>query len=232
MSGTLAVATPERVSVELPIAGLGSRAMAWLVDATLLGVVLLALYFAATLLAADPLEGVRGLSRAVRLAAGVALLSALWGYWTVLEVLWQGQTPGKRLVGIRVVQRDGAPVTAVACAVRNLLRLVDFLPACYPVGVITMLIDRQHRRLGDLAAGTVCVREERVDLARYQALGTAVTAVDEVEVATAWLARFEALEPAARLRLGARLAERLGVPHEGADAQALRERIRAKLEDR
>jgi sRNA-binding protein len=93
-----------------------------------------------------------------------------------------------------------------------------------------MLIDRQHRRLGDLVAGTVLVREERVDLSRYEAASGTSRDVDTVEVATSFLARFDELEPAARLRIGRTLAARLGLPaDEATTAEALRDAVRLKL---
>lgn len=225
----LELATPERVAVDLPIAGLGSRAMAWLVDVALLGAVGLVLYFGFTFLVPDPVEAVLAVSSTARAVAIVVLFAVLWVYWTAMEVAWQGQTFGKRLVRIRVVKADGSPVTLFESAVRNLLRVVDFLPVCYPVGVAAMLIDRKHRRLGDLLAGTVLVRDEQVDLSRYDDAAAGSHAVDVVEVATGYLARFDDLEPAARLRLGRRLAERLGLDAGDLDAEGLRDAVRAKL---
>lgn len=231
MSGPdeLQLATPERVAVDLPIAGLGSRAMAWLVDVALLFAVGLVLYFGFTFLVPDPVEAVLAVSSTARAVAVVVLFAVLWVYWTAMEVAWHGQTPGKRLVRIRVVKADGSPVTLFESAVRNLLRAVDFLPVCYPVGVACMLIDRRHRRLGDLLAGTVLVRDEEVDLSRYAQASASTHAVDLVEVATGYLARFEALEPAAQLRLGRLLAQRLGLDAGGLDAPALRDAVRARL---
>jgi uncharacterized RDD family membrane protein YckC len=227
---SLTVATPERVALELPIAGLGSRAMAWLVDVSLLGGVVVVLYFAFTLLVPDPVEVAIALSSTGRAVAIAVSFFVLWVYWTLFEVLWRGQTLGKRLVRIRVVKADGSPVGPFESAVRNLLRFIDFLPVCYPVGVATMLIDRQHRRLGDLVAGTVLVREERVDLSRYEAASGTSRDVDTVEVATSFLARFDELEPAARLRIGRTLAARLGLPaDEATTAEALRDAVRLKL---
>lgn len=225
----LELATPERVAVDLPLAGLGSRAMAWLVDVALLGAAGLVLYFAFTFLVPDPVEAVLAVSSTARAVAVVVLFAVLWVYWTAMEVAWQGQTFGKRLVRIRVVKADGSPVTLFESAVRNLLRVVDFLPLCYPVGVASMLIDRRHRRLGDLLAGTVLVRDEQVDLSRYADAAASTHAVDVVEVATGYLARFDELEPAARLRLGRRLAERLGLEAGALGAEALRDAVRAKL---
>ena len=227
MSDGLQVATPERVAVDLPIAGLGSRAMAYLVDVALLGTIATVLYFALTFFV-EPINAVLDLSTLARTGALAAGFFVLWVYWTLLEVLWHGQTVGKRLLRIRVVRGDGSPVTVFASAVRNLLRFVDFLPACYPVGLITMLVDQRHRRLGDLLAGTVLVRDEQIDLARYEQVNSTMT-VNEVEIATSYLSRFDQFEPAAQVRVGTMLAQRLGIASPPATAIELREAIRAHL---
>src|SRR5262245_34492677 len=146
-------ATPERVSMSLPIAGIGYRSLAYLVD---LGVVLsfwVIVYFLYALTGPDMVKLVSGLSTAMRVATVLGIFFFQWMYWTVAEVLWRGQTPGKRLLKIRVVRSDGSAAGVFESAVRNLLRLVDFLPVAYALGVVTMLIDKKHRRLGDLAAG-------------------------------------------------------------------------------
>jgi uncharacterized RDD family membrane protein YckC len=232
MSEALQVATPERVSMELPIAGIGSRAMAYLVDLLLLGAAALILYFVGSFFVSDPLGLVQGLSTVVRIVAISVLLSGLWVFWTAFEVAWNGQSPGKRLVRIRVVKADGSPTTLFSSAVRNLLRLIDFMPLCYPVGLITMLIDRQHRRLGDLLAGTVLVRDEKVNLDAYTKLETqSSVAVNVLEVGAQFLRRFDDLEPVARARIGRKLAARLELtPGETATDVEVRELIRAKLE--
>lgn len=227
MSDTLQ-ADAGRVAVELPVAGLGSRAMAWLVDSALLFGVALIVYFGVTFFITDPVNALLGLAASLQagLAAGVLLL--LWSYWTFFELRWSGQSPGKRLLRIRVVRADGSPVTLFASATRNLLRVVDFFPACYPLGTVVMLIDRQHRRLGDLLAGTVLVREERVDLSRY-AQANAALELDVLEVGTSWLARWAQLEPEPRDRIGRKLMAKLG-GDATLSAEALRDELRAKLE--
>lgn len=228
----LSLATPERALLSLPIAGVGSRALAYLAD-----LLLLALAWAVAIVAFSvvaPLIDVWGeLSAVARVAAVVAVFFVQWGYWTVAEVFFKGQTPGKRLLGIRVVRQDGSPVGLFESAVRNLLRLVDFLPALYPVGLTTMLIDRQNRRLGDLAAGTVLVRVEQVDLGRYAA-GTGGAEAGplssgDVEVLTDFLARAAALEPGARARVGALMAGRF-LGHLGEAERAALAADPAKLE--
>jgi uncharacterized RDD family membrane protein YckC len=84
-----------------------------------------------------------------------------WGYFVLFETVWNGQTPGKRWTGLRVIQEGGYPIGFSHAAIRNIVRLVDFLPVYYVVGATVMLIDKRSRRLGDLLAGTIVVRERR-----------------------------------------------------------------------
>lgn len=211
--GNLSLATPERALLSLPIAGIGSRALAYLADFLLLLLGWLAAAFAYSL-AGSLLDLWSAMGSIARVLALLGIFFVQWGYWTVAEVLWKGQTPGKKWVGIRVVRADGSPVGLFESAVRNLLRFVDFLPAFYPVGILTMLIDKQHRRLGDLAAGTVLVRVEKVDLSRYAPAAAAQSAAagplsaKDAEVLTDFLQRADGLEPAARERLSGLMAAR------------------------
>ena len=98
----------------------------------------------------------------IGIAIAVLLIFVLlWGYFIFFELTWNGQTPGKRAAGVRVLTSRGEPVTLVHTLVRNVLRIVDALPSFYMVGVISILVTRRSQRLGDLAAGTVVVRERR-----------------------------------------------------------------------
>jgi len=86
-----------------------------------------------------------------------------WGYFTLFEAFWNGRTPGKRVARIRVIQRSGRSIGLLESMARNLVRYVDQLPFFYGVGVIAMFVTRQHQRLGDLAAGTLVVRDREPD---------------------------------------------------------------------
>ena len=81
------------------------------------------------------------------------------GYFMLFEILWSGQTPGKRLVGVRVIRENGYPIRPIDAVIRNLVRVVDWLPGIYGVGVLTMLLNKRSKRLGDFASGTIVVRE-------------------------------------------------------------------------
>jgi len=167
------VNTPESVSLTLELAGLGSRFVAVAIDTMIQAVLFLGLSLAAS--AAGWVDATEmllfGSNR--QWTWGLALVTlAVWlifyCYYLIFELLWDGQTPGKRAVGLRVLDRSGRPAGAVALVVRNLVRLVDSLPmpVAYPAGVVSFLSTPLGQRLGDLAAGTIVVRERRLRLAR------------------------------------------------------------------
>lgn len=158
--------TPENVVFGYQIAGIGSRFLAAFVD-TFLIVVLQAVVNLTLILivalAGGPSLLETGLSGDVSLIVGIFGLLAfafLWGYYIFFELLWNGQSPGKRLVGLRVISQQGAPIDVAAAIIRNLVRIVDFLPLYYGIGVLSMFIDTQARRLGDFAAGTLVVYDQ------------------------------------------------------------------------
>lgn len=231
-SPSLDVATPERVSLSLPVAGIGYRCLAYLADLFLLFLFWIVAYFTFTLLVSDVLGFFQGLSGLTQTLVVVGVFATQWVYWTAAEVLMGGQTPGKRLVGIRVVRMDGSPVGVLESAVRNLVRIVDSLPGVYAVGCLSVLLTRQHRRLGDLLAGTLLVREERIDLDKYTPATSGTLAQpastrperltpEDVELILTFLTRAPGLEPEARTRLGARLVERYGGLDEAGRASVL-----------
>lgn len=153
------VETPEVVTITYRVAGVGSRCLAAVVDTLLillLQAALGAVMAGITSFAPGGLFGADNLVLALWSLLGFALF---WGYYILFELLWSGQSPGKRMVGLRVVREGGRPVDFSASALRNLIRAVDFLPFGYGVGVISMFADRNARRLGDFAAGTLVIRE-------------------------------------------------------------------------
>jgi uncharacterized RDD family membrane protein YckC len=225
------IRSPEQVALELPIAGPSSRVFAFLIDFGLMLV-------AQGLIAAAVLYGVVSLfdlrewlgvgengsyqfdaqideasaSRIWLIAQAIFVLvqfAVQWGYFVCFELLMQGRSPGKAVAGLRVVRDDGLPVGLRESAIRNLLRIVDMLPTAYLVGLVAMVMSRDGKRLGDLAAGTLVVREDRprqalpIDLApagsesvfrfdreQLRALGSA-----EIRLARQTLRRLEGLPP-------------------------------------
>lgn len=143
------VETPEGVEIGLRVAGPVPRLLAAAIDLAVRAGIYTILAIPASLLG----KGGMGL-----LLITVFLLE--WFYPVLFEVLRGGATPGKRQMGLLVLHRDGTPVGWMASIVRNLVRFADFLPAAYGFGIASMLVDRDFRRLGDLAAGTVVVHHD------------------------------------------------------------------------
>ena len=154
----LSIETPEQVALEFPLAGVGSRFLALAIDMLLQGAIIAIVILAVT-----------GTWSVIRPTGGgfwfaavglLAVFSIFYGYFAGFEAFWHGQTPGKRLVGLRVLRVTGRPIRLDEALIRNVLRVVDQLPGVYAVGIVTMLISSRSQRLGDLAAGTVVVHEK------------------------------------------------------------------------
>ena len=229
------IATPEGVELELVLAGLASRFMAEALDGLLLGVLIAALIAAAALAG-----GGAGLLILVIVVGGILLLSI--AYHVAFEVLARGRTPGKRWCGLRVVLEGGEPVGLRASAVRNLIRLVEGPIVLYAPAIVSVLATRRNQRLGDLAAGTLVIREPR---RRARTAGpppghaaaaaaawdvSAVTAEDLAAIRS-FLARREDFTPESRRglarELAGRLAPKVAGPRPGTPAEALLEGIAA-----
>ncbi len=214
------MATPEGVTLEATLAGVGSRFAAALIDQLLRWAVLLAILIVVSIVGTgvDVSAGV--------LLAGlfVGLFLVQFAYDVLFETMASGRTPGKRWTGLRVVRVGGGPVGFTASAIRNLLRIVDALPAFYVVGIIAVMFTRNNQRLGDLAAGTLVVRE-RSQVRRLphaapapsaQVLGdmalwdTSAVSAEEMATVRRFLERRPTLTPESRDRLAMEMATRLG----------------------
>lgn len=177
----LVISTPERVAFQYPVAGLGSRFVAQLIDLLVLGLLL-------TLLTL----GAIGLSYAIQ-DGGIAFLVwdlgafvIVFGYFLISEAVWSGQTLGKRAVHLRAVGDQGEPLTIGQAVIRNLVRIVDFLPLFYGIGMVVLFANGRGKRLGDLAAGTLVVREH--DSVRLIDLETSAGLVPAPATASAGMA--------------------------------------------
>jgi uncharacterized RDD family membrane protein YckC len=144
------VVTPEGVSLHLPAAGPVPRAVAWVIDLVIRGGLMMLVGIVLGLLGA--------VGQGLYL---VLLFLVFWAYPIVFEALWNGCTPGKKAMSLRVVAADGAPVGWLPAITRNLLRTVDMLPFGYATGLVASLVDAHGRRLGDLVAGTLVVHDAR-----------------------------------------------------------------------
>ncbi len=165
MEEFLRIDTPENVVFDYEVAGIASRCIAAAIDTFIILLIQIGIYltlFATLIVTFGELE----LSNLDESAIGwiVAILgligfALLWGYYIFFELRWNGQSPGKRKMHLRVVRTDGMPITFTESLIRNLVRLIDFLPAYYGLGLIVVFVNGQARRLGDLAAGTLVVRD-------------------------------------------------------------------------
>jgi len=151
--GFTEIITPEGVVLEFETAGIGSRAAAVIIDTMIMVLV--------SILVCTPLaiNYYYGGQDAVVVIMILLIAFVSLGYFMLFELLLRGQTPGKRLLRIRVVKTNGSPATAGAIVMRNLLRIIDQMPAFYLIGITTVFINPQERRIGDLVAGTMVVKE-------------------------------------------------------------------------
>jgi uncharacterized RDD family membrane protein YckC len=161
----LNIETPEQVDLRFPIAGIGSRFLALLTDSFLQGIALFLMFFAFVLIFSSAKKLPGGVAPSDTAAkwfiAAIFLFYFLlyWGYFSLFEAFWNGQTPGKRLLKIRVIKDSGRQITLFEALARNLIRVVDALPSFYLIGVISMLCNKEQKRLGDFVAGTIVVHE-------------------------------------------------------------------------
>jgi uncharacterized membrane protein SpoIIM required for sporulation/uncharacterized RDD family membrane protein YckC len=163
------IETPEQVVVSYTIAGIGARSAAALIDYTIIAVAIIALWVLLIMLARAISPGADQTAEATAAQSSGAWAVSLvvlvsfaiqWGYYVLFEALWDGQTPGKRRLGIRVVQDGGYSVSFAASAVRNIARAVDMQPGIlYSVGIVSAVSSKSGKRLGDMMAGTIVVRE-------------------------------------------------------------------------
>ena len=219
------ISTPESVQFQFELAGLGSRGLAFILDGIirvgLLGAILLILY----------LIGLLGQVFSGPSLIGVGLVIFLfwlqWFYFVLFEAFSHGQTPGKKALKIRVIKEGGYPIGFLDSVIRNLLRIVDFLPALYLLGITLLFFTRRCQRLGDMAAGTLVIRDETYLFPAVPApeggntrpnpydslivrieLGT-----EEYELITRFLSRRYELEISSRERLLDRLIETVLTRH-------------------
>lgn len=222
LTQTVDIETPELVVVSYTIAGLGSRLYAGLIDLIICVLLLLGvglLLYATT--GADAGSSDPGASTAWAVAILVIVqFVVLWGYYLLFEGLWDGQTPGKKLHGLRTVRDGGYSVGFSASAVRNLMRIVDLQPLfTYVVGITSISVTKSGKRLGDIVAGTLVVRETMVrqpakPVVKRRAEAEPVAAVallddQELQLLERWADRRMSLDADRRRALTAQVAARL-----------------------
>lgn len=227
------VETPEHIVLELELAGLGSRVAAALFDQVMIIVFLLLTFWGGFLLLAPLISSEADAATGIMLALFILVWFGItWGYYALFEGLAGGRTPGKRRLGIRVVMESGHPITFTAAIARNLLRLVDFQPGnSYAIGLLLIFFQKHHRRLGDLVAGTIVVRDQAEDISLAPLdietppdivdLGPPVLSEDEFRLLKQFMSRLDRLPSETRVRfarqLATRFADRIARPEPNAE---------------
>ncbi len=201
------------VDLSLPIAGPGSRAYAFLIDWHIRALLALAWFVFCMLAVSGELRMPRNSSiwSTVLIVAPALIIYLL--YHPLVELAMRGQTPGKRMAGVRIVNRDGGPPSVGAILIRNAFRLVDMMPGAYVVGLVCTMATAQHVRIGDMAAGTLLVTHTANGhrgleglAVRGHASGLAPAALDLVEQL---LERWKQLEPGNRRNIALALLQRI-----------------------
>ena len=172
MSATLAtediliIETPERVPLHFALASIGNRFIACAIDHALQALAILLMVIGFTLIAnyASAGEQLIAAPKWVKAVLIVVVFLIFSSYFAFFEWIWNGQTPGKRWLKLRVIREDGRPVTFWEAAVRNLVRSLDMMPApFYSIGLISVFVSASDQRVGDMVAGTVVVREREAE---------------------------------------------------------------------
>jgi uncharacterized RDD family membrane protein YckC len=163
---TLVIETPERVPLHFALASIGNRFLACAVDHTLQAVILTVIVIAFAIIGDFSSLGyqVAEAPKWIKALLIIFIFLVLSGYFVFFEWLWNGQTPGKRWLKLRVIREDGRPITFWEATVRNLLRTFDMMPApFYSIGLVCVFINERDQRVGDMVAGTVVVREREAE---------------------------------------------------------------------
>jgi uncharacterized RDD family membrane protein YckC len=207
--------------LDFPVAGIGSRFLAIAIDTLIQTGVAIAGLIAVALL--PRLFSVFQIPQVWVIAiAAFAGFVLFYGYFAIFEIVWNGQTPGKRIIHIRVIKDSGRPLTAAESIGRNLLRIVDQLPGFYALGMIVALLNPRNKRLGDLVAGSLVVRESSAAASKpaWQAewtntgapvatIGPSSMSLDDLALIDTFLNRRHDLTPDVRSRMAARIVDQL-----------------------
>ncbi|UCG41111.1 MAG: RDD family protein [Acidimicrobiia bacterium] len=212
------IETPEGLRLDLVLAGVGTRIVAAVIDSLVIGVVMFGVLFGA-IAAAPALDAIieeAGFALGILLMAFVAAIPLF--YYVVFETLDGGRSIGKRALRLRVVRTNGLPVGFAASMIRNLIRIVDLLPGAYLVGLIAVVASSANQRVGDLAAGTLVIREvpheeattwsPTAELSGPRWDASAVTDA-EADTIRYFFERAPSLDPSQRMAFARRLAEDL-----------------------
>ncbi|HEY0766035.1 MAG TPA: RDD family protein [Pyrinomonadaceae bacterium] len=171
----LVIETPERVPLHFALASIGNRFLAVAIDHTIQLLIVALIGITTAILASFSIfdQTLSGAPKWVKALSTILLFLVISGYFAFFEWIWNGQTPGKRWMKLRVIREDGRPITFWEASVRNLLRTFDmFFPPFYSVGLIAVFSSTRDQRIGDMVAGTVVVREREAEAPAFSHLFT------------------------------------------------------------
>jgi len=219
-SDKLTIETPEQTTLEFPLAGIGSRFLAIALD-MLLQVAAVCVASIVLIALAIPFAFFFSSTGLWAFAMIIIVVFTIYAsYFALFEALWNGQTPGKRWTHLRVIKDTGRPISPYDAVLRNLLRIVDWLPTLYASGIVTMIVSRENKRIGDYAAGTVVIHEKPLEASRLKlpAAGTlssplglsAQITLEELQVVETFFERRDSLEPDVRWAMARQIANRIG----------------------
>lgn len=232
MDRSLRIRTPESIAFSYELAGLGSRFLAVIVDMLIQAAILAGIFWGLALIGAHAPKAAAAArsasaseSLAIAIVAGIVFI-VFFGYFIAFESLWNGQTPGKKLLGIRVVRDGGFPIDLGACAVRNIVRAGELPLGFYAVSAVVCIASPENKRLGDLAAGTIVVRDAKAETLEtivaepQEHARTALIGEEEQSLIDRFNARRKGLSPDVRERIARELASRVR-PRVSYDLQGL-----------
>ena len=207
---------PEEIDLQVELANVGSRTLAILVDLSLGGLVLFIVYALSMLLGRNMIDDwmTKFSANALKIALMLLVFGFQWGYFTFFEWFWNGQTPGKRLLHLRVIKVDGSPIGPIDVLLRNLSRPID-TGLLALLGLVMIFVSRKAQRLGDLMARTLVIHETKIDWSMFDQLEQTTGTPDGIrpaapgvrltsaqwELLHRYLNRREQLQPDARERL-------------------------------
>ena len=233
MDRTLEVRTPESIAFSYELAGLGSRFLAVSVDVGIQTLVMFGIIWGLIYAGSHLGAAARDASAPTKIetSLAIALIAAIifivyFGYFILFEAFWNGQTPGKKLMGLRVVRDGGYPADFASVAIRNLIRVGEFVAGLYAISAVAALLSPENKRLGDMAAGTIVVRDARAaklaDLleAPSETAHPLMLSAQERALIDQFVARREAMAPPNRVMMASRIAARVR-PRVSRDLQQL-----------
>ena len=229
MDRTLEVRTPESIAFSYELAGLGSRFLAVSVDVTIQTLVMIGIIWGLIYAGSH----VRDVSAPTKIESSLAIafiatiiFIVYFGYFILFETFWNGQTPGKKMMGLRVVRDGGYPADFGSVAIRNLIRVGEFVVGLYAISAVAALMSPENKRLGDMAAGTIVVRDVRAaklaDLLEEPAetAHPLMLSSQERALIDQFVARRDGMAPHNRAMMASKIAERIR-PRVSRDLQQL-----------